>query len=137
MKYRAIIFILAVFCFLPILAHASAHQTADDLVQKMTIDLNLTPAQASIVKPIIEDSMAERRLILQNSEDKGLIKGKLDQLDQEENQKLAQVLNQDQMNKWVERQNLKRMLNGDEMDSGSEQKGNRHGRHEGGGAVGM
>lgn len=90
---------LVLILFLMTPANAQEQKSADEIVQKMTTDLNLTPEQASAVKPIIEDNMAKRQELLNGTMDRSSIKDQMAQLRQEEEQKLGQVLNQDQMAK--------------------------------------
>ena len=71
--------------------------SADDIVEKMKAELNLTDEQSGVVKPIIEENMARRRELKQS------FRNQMEQLNQDENQKLSQVLNQDQMSKWNEK----------------------------------
>jgi Spy/CpxP family protein refolding chaperone len=77
--------------------------TADDMVQKMTTDLNLTQAQADAIKPIIEQSMAKRKALMetlkQQGADKDTIRSQMEPLNQEYNQQLSKILSQDQMDK--------------------------------------
>ncbi len=99
MRGKTLAGILFVSLFLVGSAYAQEQKSADEIVQKMTTDLNLTPEQASAIKPIIEANMAKRQELFSSTTDRSAIKGQMDQLRQDENQQLSQVLNQDQMTK--------------------------------------
>jgi len=94
---RRVILSTALVLFLAAPVYAQEQRSADDIVQKMTTELNLTPEQASAIKPIIEDNMAKRQALMNSSTDKSAIKDQMTQLKQDENQKLSQVLSADQM----------------------------------------
>ena len=109
--------------------------SADDLLEKMKTELNLTPQQVAALKPVVKENMAERKQLRQSLRqqgitDKATIKDQMDQLKAIENQRLSQILSADQMNKWIEKENLRAMLNPDQKDdSGDQPRGHRHGRH--------
>jgi hypothetical protein len=63
-------------------AFANMNMSVDDMVNKMTTNLNLTPAQVIAVRPVIQN-----------------FKDKMDQIVQEKEQKLSGILSADQMNK--------------------------------------
>ena len=95
--------------------------SVDDLVAKMTTELNLTPQQIDAVKPIFQGYMSARKQLLQSFRQQGLtdkdaLKSQIDQLKGVERQKLSQVLSQGQMDKWLERENFNAMLNPDGAD---------------------
>jgi excinuclease UvrABC ATPase subunit len=77
--------------------------TVDEIVQKMTTDLNLTQEQTVTLKPIIEQNRAKRRELLetlkQQGADKEAIRTQMEQLNQEWDQQLSKTLNPDQMAK--------------------------------------
>ena len=100
MRCKTIVGILAVSFLLVGSVYAQEQQkSADEIVQKMTTDLSLTPEQASAIKPIVEDNMAKRQELLSSTTDRSAIKGQMDQLRQDENQKLSQILTPDQVTK--------------------------------------
>ena len=99
MRGKTVAGILVALFFLVGFAYAQEQKSADEIIQKMTTDLNLTSDQASAIKPIIEDNMAKRQELLNSTTDRSAIKGQMDQLRQDENQKLSQILNPDQMTK--------------------------------------
>ena len=99
MRGKTVAGILVVLFFLAGSVYAQEQKSADEIVQKMTTDLSLTPEQATAIKPIIEDNMAKRQALLSGTTDRSAVKGQMDQLRQDEDQKLSQVLNQDQMTK--------------------------------------
>lgn len=81
---------LVIFFFIMVPAYAKTKQeqaakplTADDIVAKMTFQLDLTDQQAQEVKPIIEDYLAQ-----------------LQQVKLEEKKQLSRVLTHDQMYAW-------------------------------------
>ena len=108
--------------------------SADDLLEKMKTELNLTPQQVAALKPVVKENMAERKQLRQSLRqqgitDKATIKDQMDQLKAIENQRLSQILSADQMNKWIEKENLRAMLNPDQKDdTGDQPRGHRHGR---------
>ena len=88
---------------LPEQASAQKPPTADDMVQKMKTDLNLTQQQADAIKPIIEQNMAKQKELIetlkQRGADKDTIRSQMEQLNQGRDQQLSKILSQDQMNK--------------------------------------
>ena len=72
-------------------AFANMNMSVDDMVNKMTTNLNLTSDQVSAVRPVIQD-----------------FKDKVDQLMQEKDQKLSGILSTDQMSKM---QSMKNNMN--------------------------
>jgi len=83
----------------------------------------LTQQQVDAVKPIIEEDIAKRAKLRQSVQDQGMIidrdvmQSKIVKLDQEENQKLIQILTLDQMKKWIQKQRLRNAFNQDQMDN--------------------
>lgn len=110
--------------------------SVDDIVAKMTTELNLTQQQIDSVKPIIQQYKTARKQLIQSFRqqlltDKDALKSQIDQLKTVERQKLGQILTQDQMNKWLEKENFNAMLNPDSVDdsgNSSSSGGHRH-RH--------
>lgn len=90
--------------------------TVDDMVQKMKTDLNLTQAQADALKPIMEQHMAKRKELMetlkQQGADRDAIRSQMEQLSQEQDQKLSKILSQDQMNKLKTKRAERRLHGG-------------------------
>ena len=121
MRGKAIIgYFLVILFFLGISAYAQDEKPAtDDTLAGMKAELNLTQAQADVVKPIIEEYTAKRYQIRESSKeqgvmDKNIILSRMEQLREEETQKLAQVLTPDQMKQWNKKQKLRDFLNKDQ-----------------------
>jgi len=96
--------------------------TVEYKVSKMKTELNLTDTQASAIKPILKDYMFKHAAILKEVEGQGIVdhvavKSTLKGLKKDEYQKLSKVLNEDQMKKWVNKENLMAALNPDGMES--------------------
>ena len=78
--------------------------------------------------------MSARKQLIQSFRQQGLkdkdaLKSQIDQLKNVERQKLGQVLTQDQIDKWLEKENFNAMLNPDEMDDVGSQRGSGGRRH--------
>ena len=96
--------------------------TVDYKVSKMKIELNLSDSQASAIKPILKDYILKHSAILQEVAGQGIVdhvavKSTLKGLKIDEYQKLSKILNEDQMKKWVNKENLMAALNPDGMES--------------------
>ena len=120
MRDKAIIgYILVILFFLGISTYAQDEKsTTDDILARMKAELTLTQAQADAVKPIIEEYAAKRQqtresLNEQVITDKNIILGRMEQLREEESQKLARILTPDQLNRWNKKQKLSDFLNRD------------------------
>ena len=101
---------------------ADVQSAVDYKVNKMKTELNLTYRQAEAIRPIIKDYLIRRQAILQEVAGEGIVdhvavKGTLKALKEKEYQKLSQVLNEDQMKKWINKENLMAALNPDSMES--------------------
>jgi hypothetical protein len=88
----------------------------------MQTELNLTDSQAGAIRPIIKDYLIKRSAILQEIAGQGIVdhvevKSTLKQLKEKEYQKLSQVLSQDQMKKWTNKENVMASLNPDSPES--------------------
>jgi hypothetical protein len=90
MNTRIVTGALIIFFCLPVLAHAKSKEqpppkplTADDIVAKMKVQLELTDQQVEEVKPIITDYLAQEK-----------------QIKLEEKKQLSRVLTGDQMYAW-------------------------------------
>ena len=64
--------------------------SADDLLEKMKTELNLTPQQVAALKPVVKENMAERKQLRQSLRqqgitDKATIKDQMEQLKAIEN----------------------------------------------------
>ena len=121
MKSKIIWHVLVVLFFLAISAYAQETTSFSDIVAKMQKELNLTQQQADAVKPIIKENMTKREELRQSIEDQTMIidratiQSKIEQLDQDEDQRLRQILTHDQMNKWIQKQKLRNTFNKDQM----------------------
>ncbi len=131
MRDKAIIgYLLVILFFLGISAYAQDEKPAtDDILARMKAELNLTQAQADAVKPIIEEYTAKRHQIRESLKeqgvtDKNIILSRMEQLREEESQKLTHVLTPDQMKQWNKKQKLSDFLNKDQTsDTGWAPKG--------------
>jgi len=89
----------------------------------MKRELDLTQEQIDAVRLIVEEDMVKREDLRQSVQnqaaitDRSIIQSKIRQLDEDEGQKLSQVLTKDQMNKWEQKQNLKNAFNQDQVDN--------------------
>jgi len=91
-------------------------------VHKMQTELSLTQAQADAVGPIIKDYMIRREAVLQEAAGQGIVdhvavKGTLKGLKENEYQKLSKILSEDQMKKWINKENVMAALNPDSAES--------------------
>jgi hypothetical protein len=96
--------------------------TVDSKVNKMKTVLNLTESQAYAIRPIIKDYLIKRKAVLQEVAGQGIVdhvavKGTLKGLKEGEYQKLSKVLSEDQMKKWINKENLLAALNPDSEES--------------------
>ena len=115
------------FLFLALSASVSAQdediQSAVDYkVNKMQTELKLTDSQADAIRPIIKDYFIKRQAFLQETNGGGIIdhvavKSTLKGLKESEYQKLSKVLSEDQMKKWINKENLMATLNPDSVES--------------------
>jgi hypothetical protein len=101
---------------------ADLRSTVDYKVHKMKIVLNLDESQAVAIKPIIKDYLTKRGAFLREMAGQGIIdhvavKGTLKGLKEDEYQKLSKILNEDQMKKWINKENLMAALNPDSVES--------------------
>ncbi len=90
----------------------------DYKVNKMKTALNLTDAQVNAIKPIIKEYLVKSEAVLQGSAEAGImdhvsVKSTLKELKDSEYQKLGKILNEDQMKKWIDKENLMASLNPD------------------------
>ena len=113
------------FLFLVLSAFVFAQDeesTVDSKVNKMKTVLNLTESQAYAIRPIIKDYLIKRKAVLQEVAGQGIVdhvavKGTLKGLKEGEYQKLSKVLSEDQMKKWINKENLLAALNPDSEES--------------------
>ena len=123
MRSKIIWHVLVILFFLAVSVYAQEAASVDDIVTKMEKEFNLTQEQANAIKPIIEENIAKREKLRQSVQDQGMIidrdamQSKIGKLDQDENQKLVQILTQEQMNKWIQKQRLRNVFNQDQMDN--------------------
>jgi len=120
---------LAVVMFLLFVLSVSAFAQDEDLqstvdykVNKMKMALKLTDAQANAIGPIIKDYLIKRGAVLQEVAGQGIVdhvsvKSTLKALKEDEYQKLGKVLSNDQLQKWIDKENLMAVLNPDSIES--------------------
>ncbi len=99
-----------------------AQSTVDYKVNKMKTALNLTDSQANAIRPIIKDYLIRREAFLQEVAGQGIIhhvavKSTLKGLKEGEYQKLSKILSEDQMKKWINKENVMAALNPDSVES--------------------
>jgi len=98
-------------------------QTAVDYkVHKMQTVLKLTDSQADAIRPIVKDYLIKRAEILQDAAGQGIVdhvavKDTLNSLKEKEYQQLSKILSEDQMKKWIDKENLMATLNPDSVES--------------------
>jgi phosphoglycerate-specific signal transduction histidine kinase len=90
--------------------------SVNDRVLKMTKELNLTEAQGNAIKPIVTEYVTKCQKVLEEAQGEALVdhtalKSALMVLKEDENRKLAKVLTEDQMSRWVYKENLRAALN--------------------------
>jgi len=120
---------LACFLFLFFVLNVAVFAQDDDLqskvdykVNKMQRVLKLTDTQAMDIRPIIKDYLAKRQAVLEQIAGQGIVdhvaeKSTLKTLKEDEYQKLGKILNEDQMKKWINKENLMAALNPDGAES--------------------
>jgi len=96
--------------------------SVDYKVNKMKKVLNLTDGQAYAIGPIIKDYLIKRVAVLQEAAGQGIVdhvavKNILNGLKESEYQKLSKILNEDQLKKWINKENLMATLNPDNAES--------------------
>ena len=96
--------------------------TVDYRVNKMKMELKLTDSQALAIKPIIKDYLIKHQSILQEVAGQGIVdhvsvKSTLKALKENEYSKLSKILSEDQMKRWINRENLMATLNPDSAES--------------------
>jgi hypothetical protein len=96
--------------------------TVDYKVNKMKTVLNLDESQVVAIKPIIKDYLIKRGAFLQETTGQGIIdhvavRGTLKELKEDEHQRLSKILSEDQMKKWINKENLMAALNPDSVES--------------------
>lgn len=96
--------------------------SVDYKVDKMKKELNLTDSQADAVAPVIKDYLIKRDTVLQETAGQGIVdhtsvKNTLKALKELEYQKLSKILSEEQMKKWIDKENLMATLNPDGVES--------------------
>jgi hypothetical protein len=96
--------------------------TVDYKVNKMQKVLHLTDKQADAVRPIIKNYLIKRGAILDQVAGEGVVdhvavKDTLKGLKENEYQELGKILSEDQMKKWIDKENLMASLNPDSAES--------------------
>ena len=94
----------------------------DYKINKMKTELKLTYSQANAVRPVIQDYMIKRKAVLEEIAGEGIVDhvavtSTLKGLKENEFQKLSKILSEDQMKKWINKENLMATLNPDGPDS--------------------
>jgi len=94
----------------------------DYKINKMQRELKLTDPQADAIRPIIKDYLIKHAEILQEVAGEGVVdhvafKSTLKALKEGEYRKLSKVLSEDQMKKWIDKENLMAALNPDSPES--------------------
>jgi len=97
----------------------------DYKIGKMTRELKLTEPQADGIRPIIKNYIIKHEEILQSIAGQGIVdhvsvKSALKTLKEAEYQKLAKILTEEQMKKWINKENLMATLNPDNSESSLE-----------------
>ena len=94
----------------------------DYKVNKMRTELNLTDSQADAIRPIIKDYLSQTKSSFRGSGRRGhcgpcCSKRHFEGIKREEYQKLSKILSEDQMKKWINKENLMAALNPDSVES--------------------
>lgn len=125
MNLKCLAFFLFLFLVPDALVSAQeqdVQSTVDYKVNKMQKELNLTDSQAYAIRPIIKGYLIKRQAVLEETAGEGIVdhvalKGALEGLKDKEYQKLSKILSEDQMKKWVNKENLREALNPDSLES--------------------
>ena len=125
MRRSSFKYILLAVLFLNSLAFAQEKDlqaTVDYKVKRMKAELKLTDSQADAVGPIIREYLDRRGTVLQETEGQGIIdhvavKGGLKALKEDEYQKLGKILTEEQLKKWINKENLMAAINPDGAQS--------------------
>ncbi|MBF0571415.1 MAG: hypothetical protein HQL12_06035 [Candidatus Omnitrophica bacterium] len=96
--------------------------TVDYKINKMKTELRLTDSQASGIRPIIKDYLVKHEAVLHEVAGQGIVdhvavKSTLKGLKENEYEKLSKILSEDQMKKWINKENLMASLNPDGAES--------------------
>ncbi len=117
------LFIGIVLCCVGVSSFAQAQGKirVDDIVAKMAKEFNLSEEQMAAVSPIIKEFAHKRQAFLESLQGEAVVnkkaaKATMLQFKQEENERLRQVLTQEQMSKLITKQRLKESLNPDHLD---------------------
>jgi len=115
-------YFLAAFFVLGTSVYAQDLQLSlNDRVYRMTRELNLTDTQADAVKPIIKGYMTKREAALQEAQtqaivDHAALRNAIEALKRDQYQKLSKILSEDQLHRWIQKENLRAALNKDNME---------------------
>jgi uncharacterized protein YbcC (UPF0753/DUF2309 family) len=128
-KYLTSIWFL--FCILMVSAFAGEEDlrsTFDYKINKLKTEFNLTESQAVAIRPVIKEYMTARQAVLRDAANQGIVdrtdvKASLKQLKEEEHSKLTQILTEEQMRKWIDKEHLMASLNPDSVESSPEDEG--------------
>ena len=97
----------------------------ENKINKMQRVLDLSDIQAIGIKPVIKEYLIRRQTVLNDAEGQGIvdhvaIQDTFKALKQNEYQKLGKVLTQEQLKKWIDKENLMAALNPDSAESSVE-----------------
>ena len=100
----------------------------DKIIAKMTTELNLTQEQAAAIKSILEEYRAKSEELSKYLDDEwdtdeAAKKDAMDKLHQEEDQKINQVLTQEQIDKFAQNEDIRQRLNHDKVNFADSQWG--------------
>ena len=99
MRVKMVVHILITFFLLTAFAYAQEWPSADRIVSKLQIELNLEKEQLDQVTLIIEENMAKRQQVTPQLTE-GLTQVQSQPLDRELYRKLSGVLTKPQMSQW-------------------------------------
>jgi len=121
--------ILAVVLFLGVILNGHGFAQEGDIdaavdykVNKMQKYLKLSDAQVHDVRPIIKDYASKRHALLEELQTQGIVdhqaaKSSLKALRDIEHQQLSKILSEDQLKKWIDKENVMAALNPDGGES--------------------
>ena len=121
MIYKCFACLLFVFFVLSTVIFAQdedIQSNVDYKVNKMKTVLNLTDSQVAAIRPIIKEYLTKHKVTLEEIEGQGIVdhvaeKSTLKELKEIEYQKFSKILTEDQMKKWINKENLMAALNPD------------------------
>jgi hypothetical protein len=99
---------IAIFTLMFSLAAARGPEapSANKIIAEMTTKLSLSAEQVTIVTPIIQSDIGQRKALMENARTKKLerdtTKEEMDKIEADTKAKLAEILTEEQMTKWEE-----------------------------------